>query len=96
MQGFEINVLTKNRTATEKLDSLIRHSLASDYISELKAKIRHFYDLYFLWSDPDSHSYLQSEQFHNESHTLLFSDQTRFKEPEGWCDKTVADSHLIF
>lgn len=58
MQGFEIQVLAKSRTATEKLVSLIRHSLSADYISELKAKIRHFYDLYFLWNDSESRAYL--------------------------------------
>lgn len=38
MQGFEINVLAKSRTATEKMVSLIRHSLAYDYISEFKSQ----------------------------------------------------------
>lgn len=95
MQGFEIQVLAKSRTATEKLVSLIRHSLAADYISELKAKIRHFYDLHFLWNDPESKAYLQSDEFKKDFHALLSSDQARFKEPESWCDKSVSDSPLI-
>lgn len=95
MEGFEVNVLAKSRTATEKLVSLIRHSLATDYISELKAKIRHFYDLHFLWNDPECRAYLESEDFRREFHDLLSSDQARFKEPEGWSDKTVSDSPLI-
>lgn len=95
MQGFEIQTLAKSRTATEKLVSLIRHSLAANYISELRAKIRHFYDLHFLWNDPESKAYLQSDEFKNDFHTLLSSDQARFKEPDGWCDKTTADSPLI-
>lgn len=95
MQSFEINVLAKSRTATEKLVSLIRHSLATDYMSELKAKIRHFYDLHFLWNDPENKAYLQSDEFRKDFQSLLESDQARFKEPEGWCDKTVADSPLL-
>lgn len=95
MEGFEVNVLAKSRTATEKLVSLIRHSLATDYISELKAKIRHFYDLHFLWNDPECRAYLESEDFKREFHDLLSSDQARFKEPEGWSDKKVSDSPLI-
>lgn len=95
MRGFEINVLAKSRTATEKIVSLIRHSLAADYISELKSKIRHFYDLHFLWNDSESRAYLQSEQFNRDFHTLLSSDQTRFIEPEGWGDKSLTDSPLI-
>lgn len=95
MEGFEVNVLAKSRTATEKLVSLIRHSLATDYISELKAKIRHFYDLHFLWNDPECRAYLESEVFRREFQHLLSSGQARFKEPEGWSDKTVSDSPLI-
>lgn len=95
MQGFEIQVLAKSRTATEKLISLIRHSLSADYIFELKAKIRHFYDLYFLWNDPESRAYLESTEFKTDFKALLSSDQAQFKEPEGWCDKKVSDSPLI-
>ena len=95
MQGFEIQVLAKSRTATEKLVSLIRHSLSADYISELKAKIRHFYDLHFLWNDPESRAYLECSEFKTDFKELLSSDQARFKEPEGWCDKKVSDSPLI-
>ena len=95
MQGFEIQVLAKSRTATEKLASLIRHSLSTDYISELKAKIRHFYDLHFLWNDPESRAYLESAEFKTDFKALISSDQARFKEPEGWCDKKVSDSPLI-
>ena len=93
--GFEIQVLAKSRTAAEKFVSLIRHSLAADYISELRAKIRHFYDLHFLWNDPGSRTYLQSDEFKKDFLTLLSSDQSRFREPEGWSDKTIADSPLF-
>lgn len=95
MQGFEIQVLAKSRTATEKLVSLIRHSLSADYISELKAKIRHFYDLHFLWNEPESRAYLESAEFKTDFKALISSDQARFKEPEGWCDKKVSDSPLV-
>lgn len=95
LQSFKVNVLAKSRTATEKLVSLIRHSLATDFMPELKAKIRHFYDLHFLWNDSECKAYLQSEEFRKEFHALLSSDQARFKEPEGWCDRNIADSPLI-
>ena len=95
MQGFEAQVLAKSRTATEKLVSLIRHSLSADYISELKAKIRHFYDLHFLWNDPESRAYLKCDEFKSDFNALLSTDQARFKKPEGWCDKKVSDSPLI-
>ena len=95
MHGFEVNVLAKSRTANEKLVSLIRQSLANDYMQELKAKIRHFYDLHFLWKDSETRQYLQSDRFKEEFNSLLQSDQERFNEPEGWNKKTVKDSPLI-
>lgn len=48
MQPFDVNVLDRRRTLTEKLVSLLRCSLADNYMPELTAKIRHFYDLHFL------------------------------------------------
>lgn len=36
LEAFEINVLDPERTATEKIVSLLRYSLADDYITELR------------------------------------------------------------
>ena len=93
--AFEINVLDKTRTATEKIVSLVRHSLADDYITQLKSKIRHFYDLYFLWKDIDCRNYLTSGDFKFDFNALLEHDQQSFKEPIGWSNKTMKDSPLV-
>ena len=93
--AFEINVLDKTRTATEKIVSLVRHSLADDYITQLKAKIRHFYDLYFLWNDIECRNYLTSSEFKLDFKALLEHDQQSFKEPIGWSNKTMKDSPLV-
>lgn len=53
LQPFEINVLDKRTTMAEKLVSLTRFSLAKNPLTELEAKIRHFYDLHFLMQDPE-------------------------------------------
>lgn len=95
MHGFEINVLAKSRTATEKIVSLFRHSLANDYVQELKSKIRHFYDLHFLWNEAECRAYLKSSQFKDDFADLFASDQARFNEPEGWREKNLSDSPLI-
>lgn len=95
MESSEVNVLDFKRTATEKLVSLMRCSLADDYISELKAKIRHFYDLHFLWSNDEGHKFLQSEQFKKEFHALLRSDRIHFSEPEGWQNRSLSESPLV-
>lgn len=95
MQAFEVNVLDKRRTMTEKLVSLVRCSLANEYTSELTAKIRHFYDLHFLLHDQETASYLESDTFKTDFSTLFAQDQERFDKPEGWQGKEIADSPLI-
>ena len=95
MGTFEVNVLDQRRTATEKLVSLFRHSLADDFISELRAKIRHFYDLYFLWQDVECKWYLQSDEFKNDFQKLFLEDQERFKEPDGWQNRLLCESPLF-
>ena len=83
MHPFEVNVLDRRRTLTEKLVSLLRCSLADNYMPELTAKIRHFYDLHFLLND--------KADFAN----LFVQDQQRFDKPEGWREKDVMDSPII-
>ena len=95
MQPFEVNVLDRRRTLTEKLVSLIRCSLAGNYIPELTAKIRHFYDLYFLLNDAETQAYLKSDFFKSDFGNLFAQDQQRFDKPEGWQKKNIMDSPLI-
>ena len=92
---FEVNVLDLERTATEKLVSLIRHSLGNDYLGGLRSKIRHFYDLHYLLQNDACKAYLESEAFVADFKHLFAEDQDRFDEPEGWKSRTVADSPLL-
>ncbi|MBR3412611.1 MAG: nucleotidyl transferase AbiEii/AbiGii toxin family protein [Bacteroidales bacterium] len=92
---FEINVLDLERTAAEKIVSLIRHSLGNDYLSGLRSKIRHFYDLHYLLQNEVCKAYLESGEFVVDFNHLLAEDQARFKEPEDWQSRTVADSPLL-
>ena len=92
---FELNVLDVRRTATEKLVSLIRQSLGDEYMGGLRSKIRHFYDLHYLWGDETCREYLRSEDFRQDFGRLLAEDQARFKEPEGWQQKKIGDSPLL-
>lgn len=95
LDKFDINVLDLRRTATEKLVSLFRHSLADDYPSELRAKVRHFYDLHFLWQDTGCREYLQTPEFRKDFDSLFSEDQARFSEPYGWQNRALADSPLL-
>lgn len=95
MQPFTVAVLDKRRTLTEKLVSLIRYSLATDYIPQLRNKIRHFYDLHFLLQDAEVAEYPKSPTFKDDFNTLLLHDQSQFSKPEGWQVKATNDSPLI-
>lgn len=95
MTPFLLNVLDKKRTLTEKIVSLVRCSMADDYLPQMQRKIRHFYDLHFLLRNPDCSAYLQSQDFRNDFASLLKEDQQRFSKPDGWQSRTVAESRLI-
>lgn len=95
MQPFEVNVLDRRRTMTEKLVSLLRCSLADNYIPELAAKIRHFYDLHFLLNDRETKEYLESDSFKVDFTNLFTQDQQRFDKPEGWQKRKIADSPIV-
>ena len=95
MHPFEVNVLDKRRTLTEKLVSLIRCSLADDYFSELAAKIRHFYDLHFLLNDEETRIYLESDAFKTDFANLFAEDRQRFDKPAGWQIKNMMDSPIV-
>ena len=95
MQPFELNVLDKMRTLTEKLVSLIRCSLANDYLTEMSAKIRHFYDLTHLCNDAECYDYIQSEHFCNDFTALLAHDRQLFDRPAGWRDSPISASPLF-
>ena len=95
MKPFEVNVLDRRRTLTEKLVSLFRCSLADNYMPELTAKIRHFYDLHFLLNDAETQDYLKSDAFKSDFSILFAQDQQRFDKPEGWQNKDIMDSPII-
>ncbi len=92
---FSMNVLDKRRTATEKILSLLRFSLARNHNQELAKKIRHFYDLYYLSIDSDCSSYFQSIEFAEDLKNLLLHDWKSFDKPEGWNQRTVLESPLF-
>ncbi len=95
MQPFTVPVLDKRRTLTEKLVSLMRCSLADDYIPQLIAKIRHFYDLYYLFHDEDTKVYIESEVFKKDFNDLLQHDKEQFSKPEGWQKRGLDESPLV-
>ena len=92
---FVINVLDKKQTFVEKLISLVRFSFDKDPITSLSGKIRHFYDLYFLYNDKDCKVFIDSKEFIKSFKVVWNHDQAAFNEPEGWNGKIQKESVLI-
>ena len=85
---FSINVLDKRTTMTEKLVSLLRFSLGDNPITDLTAKIRHFYDIHYLVNDSDCRTHLGSCEF-IENFTSLID------KPDRWQTRSISDSPLL-
>jgi predicted nucleotidyltransferase component of viral defense system len=95
LKPFSVNVLDKRRTIAEKLVSLIRFSFEEDIQKALAAKIRHFYDLYYLANEMECAEYINSTDFQKDLSELLIYDQQEFDFPKGWQTKTLKDSPLF-
>jgi hypothetical protein len=95
LNPFSVHVLEKKRTMVEKLASLLRFSFSENPTVALAAKIRHFYDLYYLANDIECANYIQSADFKNDLAGLLAHDQQAFDAPQGWQTKTISDSPLV-
>ncbi len=95
LHPFDINVLDKRRTLIEKLVSLIRFSFDADPEAALRAKIRHFYDIYYLCRDPECRQYTDSENFLLDTLQVLKDDQYVFDEPPGWKATSIRHSVLL-
>lgn len=92
---FQLNVLDKRRTATEKLVSLFRFSLSADAAGSLSRKIRHFYDLYFLMNDVEVRDYILSDTFTDDFTSLLNHDRMMFFNPDNWNERPLDESPLF-
>ncbi len=95
LDTFELNVLDKRTTLIEKLVSLIRFSLSENYLTDLSAKIRHFYDLYYLSQDKECIDFIESEQYISAFNQLIDHDKRLFDQPNGWKEKKLPDSLLL-
>lgn len=95
LDTFEINVLDKRTTLTEKIVSLTRFSLSNNMLADLSSKIRHFYDLYYLSLDKECTEFIESEEFMTAFNQLIKHDMSLFEQPIGWQNKTLADSKLL-
>ncbi|MCH8487907.1 MAG: nucleotidyl transferase AbiEii/AbiGii toxin family protein [Candidatus Cyclonatronum sp.] len=63
LEPFTMNVLHVNRTLCEKIMSLVRFSFTDQPLINLKAKIRHTYDLHKLLAEEEVRSFFNSSGF---------------------------------
>jgi len=95
MSSFSIHILDKRRTLIEKLASLFRFSLSENPVEGLSGKVRHFYDLYFLYKDPECRAYLETSGSGSDLDDLIKHDKEIFDEPAGWQEKELKNSPLL-
>lgn len=92
---FEVNVVSLERTFTEKVLALVRASYADDPVAELGSKIRHVYDLHAMLKAPAVATFLHSENFFEMSRAVQ-ADDARNSEFQGDWAMQPLDACLLF
>jgi hypothetical protein len=95
LNPFPVNILDKRQTLLEKLVSLLRSSFEQSAVTGLSGKIRHFYDLYFLFQDSGVRRFIDSKDFPIKLLELWDHDQLAFEEPVGWRGQSALESPLF-
>ena len=81
LEAFNINVLNYKRTFCEKISAVARASYESDNEqTQLKEKIRHFYDIYFLMNEQEVDLFLNSPEFIDMIQKVRVDDQNQFNQ----------------
>ncbi|GAB3832983.1 nucleotidyl transferase AbiEii/AbiGii toxin family protein [Pontibacter rugosus] len=92
---FEVNVVSLERTFTEKVLALVRASYAENPIDELGSKIRHIYDLHAMLKVPAVAAFLHSEDYF-EMIQAVQADDARNSEFQGDWALQPLDACLLF
>lgn len=92
---FEVNVVSLERTFTEKVLALVRASYAENPVDELASKIRHVYDLHAMLKAPAVVSFLHSGDFF-EMIQAVQADDARNSEFQGDWAAQPLDACLLF
>lgn len=73
----------------------MRFSFSDNYIYDIAARIRHFYDLHFLLQEKECKAYVKSGQFSTDFTSLLEHDREIFDKPGGWNSRELGESPLF-
>lgn len=95
MQPFEVQVLSKERTFSEKVMSLVRFSHTDNPYEDLSRKIRHVYDLHMILKDEEVSLFFKSAAFDEMLNKAGNDDVQGFKNNHQWLVHHPAEA-LIF
>ena len=96
LESFDLRVLGITRTFVEKLLSILRIALADDSeFNQLKAKIRHFYDIHKLYETDEIKRFCNSEEFPSMIEQVLNDDLQNPEYNKTWENKNINDSPLL-
>lgn len=84
LQPFEVKVLKPIRTLCEKIMSLVRFSYSSNPLADLKAKIRHTYDIHQLLLNKEIFEFLNSTAFEDLLLKVANDDVASYKNDNHW------------
>jgi len=85
LEPFDLFVLDPMVTLIEKLLSLVRLSFYDDGIDRIRAKVRHFYDIYFLTRRPEFHEPENISRFIDDFSRMFDDEKTRNFFPYHLC-----------
>lgn len=91
LEPFEVNVVSRERTFTEKVLALVRAS----YAEKLGSKIRHVYDLHAMLKAPAVAAFLHSEDFFGMIQAVQADDARNSEFQGGWATQPL-DACLLF
>jgi hypothetical protein len=97
LEAFELNVLSLERTFAEKILALIRASYETDEnLNELKAKIRHIYDVYKLCKQDSIITLLANKGSFFDILKKVQEDDSQNSQFSGeWSKKPLAEAILF-
>ena len=94
LEPFAVNVLDYRRTFCEKISAVVRATFEPDEdFTELKSKIRHLYDIYYLMQEEGIRTFLESKDFSEMMQDVRDDDIEQFQE--SWSQKSFSEA-VIF
>jgi len=95
LDSFEVNVLDYRRTFCEKISAIARASYESDEdFTQLKEKIRHIYDIYFLMQEEEIQNFLHSDEFEDMINKVRIDDQAQFDKND-WAIILLSSTNIF-